>query len=56
MNIIQIIVMVLISLLIINAVAWGMIWNKVDQVQEMLEDDAEARRVVRDAKFFDEDK
>ena len=38
MSIIQMIVLTLIAIVATNCIAWGMIWRKVDNCEEMLED------------------
>ena len=38
MNIIEMIVLTLIAIFATNCIAWGMIWRKLDNCEEMLED------------------
>ena len=54
MNIIELIILTLIAIIGTNAVAWFMIWQQVQRIEAMLENEIEAGRVVRDVKFADE--
>ena len=38
MSIIEMIVLTLIAIVATNCIAWGMIWRKLDNCEEMLED------------------
>ena len=38
MNIIEMIVLTLIAIVATNCIAWGMIWRKLENCEEMLED------------------
>lgn len=55
MNIIEMIVLTLIGILLTNAVAWFMVYRQGNQIKEMLEDEAEARKCVEDIKWIDDD-
>jgi hypothetical protein len=54
MSIIEMIILTLIAIIGTNAVAWFMIWQQVQRIEAMLENEIEAGRVVRDVKFADE--
>ena len=52
MNIIQMIILTLIAILITNAIAWFMIWRKVANCEEMLEDAEDASKCGFDVKAY----
>jgi len=52
MSIIEMIILTLIAIVATNCIAWGMIWRKLDNCEEMLEDAED--RSGRDARVAEQ--